>query len=110
MLVHSMDWQQILILVAQVALVALGLKSFWAGVLFWRNKLPPRIYARLQGTLLIVLGVANGFIGLGVVFLGHKDTQYSYSLPSLGDKLPDVPEIVKKDCQKLVDGQLLFEP
>src|SRR5882724_67071 len=23
---------------------------------------------------------------------------------------PRIPEIVKKDCQKLVDGQLLFEP
>jgi hypothetical protein len=108
-----MDWQQYLFL---GAVVVVGINCIWAGVLFWRNRFPARVQGRLQGTLLILTGIAaTGLTVLG--FLENRPGAIREGGPAAGSRFqvpykppPDIPEIVKKDCQKLVDGQLLFEP
>jgi hypothetical protein len=112
-----MDWPEYLLL---FSVVVVGINCVWAGVLFWRNRLPARIQARLQGTLLILLGISTtGLTGLTFVSISRpKRSEVSFKEvvrppPLVLPGTPwenDVPEIVKKDCQKLVDGQLVFEP
>jgi hypothetical protein len=70
-------------------------------------KLPGGKWSR--GDILAVVGAA-AVLSIQLTWLAHWDTR---GLPPReGNKPPepDVPEIVKKDCQRLVDGLLLFEP
>ena len=45
-----------------------------------------------------------------ILFGTFRNLQYGIGPHPTSQALPDVPEILKQDCQKLVEGQLLFEP
>jgi hypothetical protein len=66
---------------------------------------PPKAFV---AAALVVVALV---VGLALLFLfGHaRRPTLNKEVPSRPAS-PTVPEIVKKDCQRLVDGQLLFDP
>jgi hypothetical protein len=103
--------------VALIAFIAiLALNCLWVGIQLWRDRRPKRkIYARIQGTLLFILVLGPVVAAVLASFVAEESESVRESVrlgPHAGKRIRQdkVPEIVKQDCQKLVEGQLLFEP
>jgi hypothetical protein len=91
------------------AVMILGLNCVWVGIQLWLSKIPQRrLYARIQGSLLILLVL----LPAGALFLnlGYEERYIKGIRPEQPILPSGTPEILKKDCQSLVEGQLLFEP
>jgi len=103
-------------------ILILGLNCLWVGIQLWRDRRPKRkIYALMQGTLLIICGLAVAAVVFYTISAIKYDQTKNTSPPptmnndesqeEVKDEVPpSIPEIVKKDCQKLAEGQLLFDP